>query len=195
MSRIVIVVLSCLAVSPLLQGCAGAIVAGGATAANIAHDRRTAGSFIEDQNIELKASSNLASDKELERQTHINVISYNQVVLLTGQAPSAELRSRAESLVRTVPKVRRVHNEIQVASPNALTARSSDTWITSKVKVRLFRIKMEDFDPTRVKVTTSNGTVYLMGLITRAEADAVVDVVRKVEGVQRVVKIFEYVDS
>ncbi|NIP73384.1 MAG: BON domain-containing protein [Gammaproteobacteria bacterium] len=193
MSRIAIVVLSCLAVAPVLQGCAGAILAGGVTAANIAHDRRTAGSFVEDQNIELKASSELASDKELEQQTHVKVISYNQVVLLTGQAPSQELRSRAESLVRTVPKVRRVHNEIQIASPSALSARSSDTWITSKVKVRLFRIEMKNFDPTRVKVTTSNGTVYLMGLVTRAEADAVVDVVRKIEGVQRVVKIFEYI--
>jgi osmotically-inducible protein OsmY len=177
----------------LLQGCAGAIVAGGATGASVIHDRRTAGTVLEDQNIEFKAMDALASDQELRAQAHISATSYNQVVLLSGEAPTQELRARAEALVAKIPKVRRVHNEVVIAAPSGMSARASDSWITTKVKTSLFEVKLKDFDPTRVKVVTENGIVFLMGLLTRQEADAVVDVVRQVSGVQRVVKIFEYI--
>lgn len=181
------------AIVGLLQGCAGAVVAGGATAANVAHDRRTAGTFVEDQNIELKAIGALNDFQELRDETHINVTSYNRVVLMTGEAPTPALRSRAESLVRKIPQVRRVHNEVILASPSSFSSRGSDAWVTSKVKLKLFKVKIEGFDPTRVKVVTENKSVFLMGLLTREEAEAVVDVVRQVRGVERVVKIFEYI--
>ena len=190
----------------LLQGCAPLVVGTAATGASVAHDRRTTGTFVEDQSIELKAASALGSDPDLRGQTHLNVTSFNMVVLLSGEAPSEAQRQRAGDIVARsgeqpglaaarIDKVRRVHNEIQVAAPSSMMTRSSDTLITAKVKTSLFSIKeFENFDPTRVKVVTENGTVFLMGLLTRAEADATARSASGVGGVQRVVKLFEYLD-
>jgi len=188
------ILLSLLTVT-LLSGCPGAVIVGGGTAVTAAHDRRTMGSFVEDTNIELKTYSAISKDKELKDSSHISVTSYNGIVLLSGETPTAEMRARAESIARGIEKVRKVQNELVIASPASLSSASSDTWITTKVKTNLFKIKgHEDFDPTRVKVVTENGTVYLMGILRHDEADAVVDVVRNISGVQRVVKIFEYMD-
>jgi len=182
-----------LLVGSILGGCAPAIIVGG-SAVSAAHDRRTLGSFVEDQNIELKAYDLLSKDKELESQSHISITSYNGVVLMSGQTPSPAMRASAEEQVRAVPKVKQVHNELTIAAPSSVGTRSTDTWVTSKVKTNLFKVKgHKDFDPTRVKVVTENGTVYLMGLLKPDEADDVVNVVRQVGGVQRVVKIFEYI--
>jgi osmotically-inducible protein OsmY len=194
MSRLAMMILIGLGVAGFLQGCAEVAAVGGATAISVAHDRRTAGSVLEDQDIELKALRNLVNDKDINDKTHINVTSYNQIVLMTGEAPTPELRARAEALVRKIAKVRRVHDEVVIAAPSALSSRGSDTWITAKVKTSLFKVKLPHFDPTRVKVVTENGVVFLMGLVTRKEADAVVARVRQVGGVQRVVKVFEYID-
>jgi osmotically-inducible protein OsmY len=178
-----------------LQGCAPVVVGGAATGAAVAHDRRTAGSFIEDQSIEMKARTELNAEPELSRQGHINVTSFNMIVLVSGEAPTEALRQRAGDVVAGVEKVRRVHNEVIVAAPSSMMTRSSDSLITAKVKTSLFGIKgMEDFNPTRVKVVTENGTVFLMGLLTRAEADATARTASTVGGVQRVVKLFEYMD-
>lgn len=193
-SRIIVLLAAATAAAPVLQGCAPAIVAGGAAGASVVHDRRTPGAVIEDQTIELKAIQARNRDPGLSEQAHINITSYNGIVLLTGEAPSPELRQRMEELVQDIEHVRRVHNEIALASPSAYSARTSDTWITTKAKTSLFKVKRENFDPTRVKVVTEGGVVYLMGLLNRAEADAVVDQVRQVGGVQRVVKVFEYID-
>lgn len=183
-----------LALSSILAGCAPAVIVGGG-AVSAAHDRRTLGSFVEDQNIELKAYDAIAKDIDLEKQSHISITSYNGVVLMSGQTPTAEMRAMAEERVRSVEKVKKVHNELNIAAPSSLGTRSTDTWVTSKVKTNLFKVKgHENFDPTRVKVVTENGTVYLMGLLKQSEAEDVVDVVRKVGGVQRVVKIFEYIN-
>ncbi|MFN2308804.1 MAG: BON domain-containing protein [Gammaproteobacteria bacterium] len=179
----------------LLQGCAPMVVGGAATGVALAHDRRTTGSFIEDQSIEMKARNELNAEPELSRQAHLSVTSFNMIVLVSGEAPNETLRQRAGEVVGRVEKVRRVHNEVQVAAPSAMMSRSSDTLITAKVKTNLFRIQgMEDFNPTRVKVVTENGTVFLMGLLTRAEADATARTASSVGGVQRVVKLFEYLD-
>ena len=178
-------------VFPILHACAAVVVTGGATGATVAHDRRTTGTFIEDQAIELKANQRIYSDKELHEQTHLNVISYNTVVLVTGEAPTEELRSRAIEIVRNVPKVKHIHNEITIAAPSAMVSRSSDTLITAKVKTKLLTIK--GFDGTRVKVVTENGIVYLMGLLTREESDVATDAARQVGGVQKVVKLFQYI--
>ncbi len=176
-----------------LTGCAGAVVVGGtAGTLAVAHDRRTPGTILEDETIELKAYSAIGDDPGLEDQAHVRVTSYNMVVLLTGEAPTASLRERAERLVAAVPRVRRVYNEIRVEPPSSFSTRTRDAWLAAKVKVRLFDVDLEDFDPLRVKVISSHGTVYLMGLLTRAEADAVVEVVRTTGGVEKVVKLFEY---
>lgn len=177
-----------------LNACAPVVVGGAATGANVAHDRRTTGSFIEDQSIELKAYSALRDHEELASQSHINVTSYNMIVLLTGETPTEGYRAQAYDIVSRVDRVRRVHNELSVAAPSSLMSRSSDTLITAKVKTSLFKVKMEGFDPTRVKVVTERGTVYLMGLVNRMEGDAAAEQARHVSGVQRVVKLFEYLD-
>lgn len=178
----------------LLNACAPLVVGGAATTATVAHDRRTAGTVIEDQAIELRIRSALNKDPEIRKQTHINITSYGGVVLLSGEAPTSAMRERAGDIARRAKKVRRVHNEIQVAAPSSMMTRSSDTWITTKVKTALLSVKLKGFDPTRVKVVTENGTVYLLGLVTHAEADAATDKARQVKGVQRIVKLFEYLD-
>jgi len=177
----------------LLQGCAGAVVGGAGVAA--IHDRRSVGTFVDDEIIEIKATEQIFDDKELFSSTHINVTAYNNIVLLSGEAPAEALRQRAYDIVAAIAKVRKVHNEIIIAAPSALLSRSSDTWITAKVKTNLVNIKNHpDFDPTRVKVISENGTVFLMGLVKRSEAKIVIDATRKVSGVQRVVKLFEYIN-
>ena len=182
-----------LTLAALLAGCAEMVVGGAVAGAMVAHDRRTPGTVIDDQLIELRWIHEYHKDEELKKQSHISATSYNGILLLTGEAPTEALRARAEAIARRLPKVRRVHNEIRIAAPSSLSARSADALTTAKVKTRLFKVKLKDFDPTRVKVITSNGTVYLMGLVTRAEADAVIEQVRRVKGVQRVVKVFEYI--
>ncbi len=176
-----------------LTGCAPLVVGGTAAGIGVAHDRRTTGTIVEDQAIELKAYDILDKDQELSELGHINVTSYNNAVLLSGEAPSPELRTRAEQLVGQVEKVKHVHNELDVAAPSSLASRSSDAWITTKVKSSLLQVDgLRNFDPTRVKVVTERGVVYLMGLLYAQEADAVVSTVRRVGGVQKVVKLFEY---
>lgn len=175
----------------VLYGCAAAVVTTGATAANVAHDRRTTGTFIEDQAIELKAIKTFFSDEEINNNSHINVTSYNQVVLVTGEAPTEELRQRIINIVNKIPKVTRVYNEVTIAAPSALSSRSSDSLLTAKVKTKL--LTMGNFDGTRVKVVTEKGVVYLMGLLTRDEAERATDVTRRTGGVQKVVKLFQYI--
>ncbi|MBI4006468.1 MAG: BON domain-containing protein [Gammaproteobacteria bacterium] len=175
-----------------LHGCAAAVVTGGATGVAVAHDQRTTGTIIEDQAIEFKASQAFFKDKEINDNAHINVTSYNLVVLVTGEAPAEELRERIINIVRDIPKVTQVYNEITVAAPSAFVSRSSDSLITSKVKTKL--LTLDNFDGTRVKVVTEKGVVYLMGLLTRAEADRATEATRQTGGVQKVVKLFQYPD-
>jgi len=191
MSKLKLSILLLLPVA-ILQGCATAVVTGAATGATIAIERRTTGTIIDDQTIELKAAKAIFQDKPFNEQTHINVTSYNGIVLLTGEALTEELKQQATSMIQQIPKVRRVHNELNIAAPSGVTSRSSDTWITSKVLTKL--AADQTINHFHVKVVTENSIVYLMGLVTHAEAERVVEVVRTSAGVQRVVKIFEYTD-
>ncbi len=177
------------------SGCAPLVIVGGAaTTASIVHDRRTAGSIVEDQAIELRIKNGLRKDSEIKAQAHINVTSYNGIVLLSGEAPTQALVQRAGTIAREAEQVRRVHNEIRIAAPSSSMTRSSDAWITSKVKGSLVGVDVKGFDPTRVKVVTENGTVFLMGVVYRREADGAVAKTQQVSGVQRIVKLFEYLD-
>jgi len=179
----------------LLNGCVPLVVVGGAAAtASVVHDRRTTGSVVEDEAIELRVLDALRKEKELKKQSHINVTSYDYIVLLSGETPTEAFRSRAGELARTQKKVRSVHNELVVAAPSSIMTRSSDSLITSKVKTALFKIKTTGFDPSRVKVVTENGTVFLMGLLYRQEASEVTEKARQVSGVQRIVTLYRYLD-
>lgn len=191
LTRPALIALACV---PLLGGCAGLFVGGAATAVSVAHDRRTAGTVVEDESIETKSVGDL-DRAGLNGRAHINVTSYNRVVLLSGEVPDQASRARAESIVGNVAEVRSVFNELAVASNSSLGSRSSDTWITTKVKSALLEVDgIRDFDPTRVKVVTERGIVYLMGLVRQSEAESVTRSVRRVSGVQRVVRLFEYMD-
>jgi osmotically-inducible protein OsmY len=181
---------SLLGILLLLNGCAAAVIGGAATGANVAHDRRTTGTFIEDEAIELKSLKALSEDKTFSRQVHLNVTSFNTIVLVSGEATSEELRQRAIDIVRNIPKVTHVHDEISIAGPSSLLSRSADTLITTKVKTKL--IAEKNLDGTHVKVVTENGVVYLMGLLNREDADRATEIARKTGGVQKVVKLFQY---
>ncbi len=177
----------------LLAGCAAAVVGGAAVGgAAIAHDRRTTGTIVEDQAIELKIHDAIRNDSELKEGTHINVTSFNGVVLLSGEVPTKGQQARASKLAGEVEKVRRVHNELTIAAPSSAMSRSSDSLLTAKVKTQL--LSEEDVAVGHIKVVTENGVVYLMGLVNRAEADKATAVARQIGGVQKVVRIFEYVD-
>jgi osmotically-inducible protein OsmY len=121
------------------------------------------------------------------------VTSFNQVVLLTGEATSEKLKSEAERIAAAVPQVKSVVNEIQVAGPSSYGSRSNDTFITGKVKAGF--VSVDKFSPNDVKVVTEAGVVYLMGLVTRREADDATEAARAVGGVRKVVRVFEYVNA
>lgn len=175
----------------LLQGCGGLIIGAAGGAALAAHDRRDAQTILEDQAIESKAVDSLYGDSQLNKKIHVNVTSYNRVVLVTGEVLSSKLREHAINIVRNIAQVRSVHNELVVADLTSFGSRTNDTWITSKVKSRI--AGAEGLDTTRVKVVTENATVFLMGLVTEKEAQLAADAARYAKGVKRVVKVFEYI--
>jgi osmotically-inducible protein OsmY len=177
-----------------LEACAPAILVGTATGARVAHDRRSAGTVIDDELIELRGKKRIKQAIAYHKsKAHVNITSYNYIVLLTGEVLTAEMKSTAEATIRKMKKVRRVHNEITIGRPTSKGSRLKDTWITTKAKTSLFNIKRKGFDPTRVKVVTENNVVYLLGLVSPGEAEAAVNKVRTIKGVTKVVKVFEYI--
>lgn len=182
-----------MALALFLNGCAGLLVGGAATGVTVVHDRRTAGTVIDDQTIELKLQD--ALNQQLPLGNHISVTSYNGAALLTGQVISAPARQRAEEIARRIdPPVREVYNELVIGPTLPLSVQGNDALLTTKVKTSLFQINnLPDFDPSRVKVVTENGVVYLLGLVRPVEADAAAEIASRVAGVRQVVTIFEYI--
>jgi len=176
----------------LLQACVPAVVGGAAVGAGVAHDRRTVGSIIDDENIEIKTAIKISQDKGLKDLVHVNVISMNGVVLLTGEASTTEARDQVLTHARSVNGVRRITNELRISEPSSYGSRSRDSLITSAVKSRFLVTK--DLDPSRIKVVTEANVVYLMGLVTQAEGDLAAERAATIEGVERIVKVFEYID-
>ena len=177
----------------LLSGCAAVVVGGAAAGVAVAHDRRTTGTVVEDQEILIRATNLRNADERLKELSNISIDSYNLQVLLTGQAENAEIVEAFSQRVAKIPRVRSVFNEVSIGPEATLGEATSDAYLTSRVKLALFDVGIEGFDPTRVEVTSSQGSVYLMGLLTQPEADAVTEKVRFVSGVKRVVKLFEYI--
>ncbi|HEY3554659.1 MAG TPA: BON domain-containing protein [Casimicrobiaceae bacterium] len=180
------------AASLLLSGCIPLMVAGAAGgAALVATDRRSAGTQLDDEGIELKISNNIGAG--FGDRVHVNATSYNGLVLLTGEVPTQDLVGQIGEIARTTAKVRRVVNEIAVMPVSSVGTRTNDSFITSKVKARF--VEANKFPPNRVKVVTEREVVYLMGLVTHAEGDAAAQIAATTSGVIRVVKLFEYLDS
>lgn len=184
-----------LALVPMLTGCAAVAVGAIGAGALALHDRRTLPALVDDQQIEIAATRAFHADESMGGDTHIRVVSFNGMVLLAGEVPSDQHRQRAESLTRGVEGVRRVVNELAVREPTGVGTRLKDMGITLEVKSALLGVDVDGFDPTRVKVVTLRGNVYLMGLVTPREAQAVLDKVRYLRGVDRIVKVFEHLDA
>lgn len=176
------------AILATLTGCAAVVVAGAGGAALVATDRRTTGTQVDDEGIELKVSEQ--ANKLYGDRIHLNVTSYNGVVLLTGEVPDQGAWASVGNIAKNTQKVRVVHNELVVGAPTSLQARSNDTYITSKVKARM--VEANKFPPNAVKVVTERSVVYLMGIVSKPEGDAAGEVAATTEGVARVVKVFEY---
>lgn len=177
----------------LLQGCVPLLISGAATGIGAAHDRRTLGAIIDDENVELKAAAAIGLDSTINKLVHVNVTSMNGIVLLTGEAQTLEARDQVLTHLRAINGVRRVTNELRIATPSSLGSRSKDSLITSAVKSRF--LVTRHLDPTRVKVITETGVVYLMGLVTHAEGELATENAATIDGVAGVVKVFEYIDA
>jgi osmotically-inducible protein OsmY len=154
---------------------------------------RTLGSKIDDSLIETKVQVNVAkANPDLGDNSQIVVTSYNGVVLLAGQTPRADLKAQAEQAAAEVQKVKKVHNEIQVLAPSSILARNNDAWLTTKIKAQM--LTDSAIPGSRIKVVTENGIVYLLGLLTQQEATRATNLVQSVSGVQKIVKLFEYIN-
>jgi osmotically-inducible protein OsmY len=177
-----------LAAATVLQACAPVLVGGAMVGGALASvDRRTAGTQVEDQAIELKAAARV---RELTgEQANVNVTSYNRIVLLTGEVPDAAARGSVEQAIGRIEGVRSVVNELAVMGKTTLTARSNDAVLSARVKAGF--IDAKDLQANTVKVTTERGVVHLMGRVTEREAARAVAVARSVPGVQKVVRVFE----
>jgi osmotically-inducible protein OsmY len=173
-----------------LVGCLGPVIVGGAAAGiMVAVDRRQPEVILGDERIDFSGSSRVGD--VLKDQGHVNVTSYNNMVLLSGEVPTAELKAQVEKIVSEVPKVKSVVNELQISGASSYASRSNDALITGKVKGNF--ITANKFQANHVKVVTEAGVVYLMGLVTREEADAASEIARGTGSVQKVVRVFEYV--
>ena len=191
MKRIITLLISVVALSMTLVGCIPAALVIGATAGgSFIYSKRDIQTMASDKQAAITASTKIAEDLYLRRQTHILVTVFNRTALLAGQTYSQELKDRAGQIVSSVKNIDRVYNEITIAPPGSITQRSKDMWITTSVKTALLSTK--DVESTQIKVVTEQGVVYLMGLVTRTQADLATDVTRHVSGVRKVVKIFQY---
>ncbi|MDU1271883.1 MAG: division/outer membrane stress-associated lipid-binding lipoprotein [Escherichia coli] len=163
----------------LLQGCVAAAVVGtAAVGTKAATDPRSVGTQVDDGTLEVRVNSALSKDEQIKKETRINVTAYQGKVLLVGQSPNAELSARAKQIAMGVDGANEVYNEIRQGQPIGLGEASNDTWITTK---------------SNVKVTTENGEVFLMGLVTEREAKAAADIASRVSGVKRVTTAFTFI--
>jgi osmotically-inducible protein OsmY len=169
-----------------LQGCTTA----GGEPVNL--DRRSAGAYIGDQEIEMRAKNRMRDTFPIKVANNISPTSYNRQLLLTGQVPDEATRAKAEELAKGIQEVRTVFNELTVSGATSVASGASDATVTTGVKTRLLRDKT--VPGTKIKVVTENGVVYLMGLLKRAEADTATEIARNTAGVAKVVVLFEFID-
>jgi osmotically-inducible protein OsmY len=177
------------ALIPALAGCFGAVAVGAGAGALVLTDRRMSETYVADEAIELRIASRIR--EQFGEKVHVNATSYNRMVLLTGEVPDAAVKVEAEKIASAVPNVKAISNELAIAGPSSFGGRSNDSYITSKVKARF--IDAGKFAPNHVKVVTEAGVVFLLGLVTQAEANAAVEIARTTGGVLKVVRVFEII--
>ncbi len=178
----------------LLTGCVTALVAGAAiVTVDILHDRRTVGEYIDDGAIELTARNILVSTPEIRKAAHVKPQSWNGILLITGEIDDESLKPQLISKFQDIQGVRQLIDETTITGKSKLGTRANDAWIANKVKSRL--VLKTGLKANRVKVVTTRGSVYLMGIVTQDEAEKATELARSVRGVKRVVKVFEYTAS
>jgi osmotically-inducible protein OsmY len=182
---------SILMLAATIQGCAVATVVAITTGASMATDRRSVGNQIDDQSIEFSAHNELAKQKSLTDNTNLHIVSVNASVLIVGQAPNTYLRDLAVKTVTQVKGINQVHNQIRIGSTTSITTQTNDIWLTSKVKSALFA--SDKINGKDIKVITENGEVFLLGLVTKEEANTAIDITRNISGVSRVFNAFEHI--
>lgn len=174
-----------------LSACAPVVLGGAYMGTLVATDRRTSGSQLEDEGIELRANSRIREN--VGERVHVNIVSYNRRVLLIGEVPTAQDKQLVEKIVQGVDNVREVVNELAVMGNSSFTQRSSDTIVTGKVKANLLDAK--DLFANAFKISTERGTVYVMGRVTEREAKRGTEVISGTSGVQRVVRLLEIISE
>lgn len=174
-----------------LGACAPILMGGAMMGSLMATDRRTAGTQVEDEGIELRAGSRIRDN--LGERVHVNVTSYNRQVLLTGEVPSAQDKQLVEQVVSKVENVRAIVNEIAILGNATLTQRASDALVTGQVKAAM--VDAKDLFANAFKVVTDRGTTYLMGRVTQREANRATDIARSTNGVQKVVRVLEIISE
>lgn len=189
--RVVGTALAAATLAAALSACAPLIVGGAVVGGVMAVDRRTAGTQIEDEGIELRAANRIR--ETLGDRAHVNVTSYNRQALLTGEVATAQDRQAVEQMVSQVENVRSVVNDLAVMPPSTLSQRSTDTFITGKVRASL--VDAQDISANSFKVVTERNTVYLMGRVSQREANRATDIARGVTDVRKVVRVFEIVSE
>ena len=185
------ILLAAVAGASLLAGCAPLVVGGAAVGALVAVDRRTSGTQLEDESIELKVAN--AVRQEMSDRVHLNVTSYNRRVLLTGEVASDADRSRITQLAQSQENVKNVINHLAIGDASSLSQRTKDTVISGQVKASF--VDAKDLQSSAVKVVTERGIVYLMGRVTAREAQRASDIARGVGGVVKVVRVFEEISE
>jgi osmotically-inducible protein OsmY len=179
------------ALAPALNGCVAVVAGGAATAVLVADDRRKAGVYVEDEEIELRGLDRMRGSFP-QSSVSVSITSFNHNVLLTGQVPDEATKAKVNEVIKGIPKVHTVYNEVTVSGVPSLTSEANDSSITTQIKTKLLDGKGVSFN--HVKVVTEAGVVYLMGLLTHTEADEAAKVAAATGGVVRVVKVVEYID-
>ena len=190
--RISSAALAAAALAGSLAGCAPLVIGGGAVVGTLmATDRRTTGTQVEDEGIEMRTASRIR--ETLGDRVHVNVTSYNRQVLLTGEVPTAADGQKVEQIAQGVDNVRSVVNDLGVMPASSLTQRSRDAFISTKVRASL--VDAKDLSANAFKVVTERGVVYLMGRVTQREAKRSAEIARGVDGVRKVVRVFEVISE
>jgi len=158
----------------------------------MANDKRSAGTIVDDKGIELTLGNNIAADKALAEKVHVSATCYNKTLLITGEVPSEQIRDQIVALAGSIDGVKQVYNALDISVPTQYKSRNFDTWVTSKTKGRM--VSRKELQGAYIKVVTENAVVYLMGLVNHADADMAAQTASEIEGVKRVVKVFEYLD-
>jgi osmotically-inducible protein OsmY len=180
--------LACVSLVFALQGCELALIGAGGAAAVTAFDRRSSGAIYQDESMALTIRDRIGG--RFGNLTHVNVAPYNRMILLTGEAPDEATRAAIEADVRDIANIRGIVNDIQIGPVSSLAQRTNDAFITSKIKGRF--LDSGKVNAVHVRVVTEGGVVYLLGLVTEAEANDAVEIARTTGGVRKVVKIFDY---